>query len=50
MNGQEVKGKYITNAFQHLEDIAVLSVRKKPLDRLGFIPGTKRLLSSGVSS
>jgi geranylgeranyl diphosphate synthase type II len=34
----ELKEKYIATAFQHLEDIAVLSVRKKPLIELaGFL-------------
>lgn len=31
---RSLKEKYITTAFQHLEDIAVLSVRKKPLQEL----------------
>lgn len=31
---KSLKEKYITTAFQHLEDIAVLSVRKKPLAEL----------------
>lgn len=31
---RSLKDKYITTAFQHLEDIAVLSVRKKPLQQL----------------
>lgn len=31
---RSLKEKYITAAFQHLEDIAVLSVRKKPLQQL----------------
>jgi len=31
---KSLKEKYITAAFQHLEDIAVLSVRKKPLQQL----------------
>jgi geranylgeranyl diphosphate synthase type II len=31
---RELKEKYITNAFQHLEDVAVLSARKKPLQDL----------------
>lgn len=31
---RSLKDKYITEAFQHLEDIAVLSVRKKPLKDL----------------
>ena len=31
---KRLKDKYLTEAFQHLEDIAVLSVRKKPLEQL----------------
>jgi geranylgeranyl diphosphate synthase type II len=31
---RSLKEKYITEAFQQLEDIAVLSVRKKPLQQL----------------
>jgi geranylgeranyl diphosphate synthase type II len=31
---RQLKEKYITVAFQHLEDIAVISVRKKPLHDL----------------
>ncbi len=31
---KELKEKYINSAFRHLEDIAVLSVRKKPLQEL----------------
>ncbi|WP_018612229.1 polyprenyl synthetase family protein [Segetibacter koreensis] len=31
---RSLKEKYVTEAFQHLEDIAVLSVRKKPLQQL----------------
>jgi geranylgeranyl diphosphate synthase type II len=31
---QQLKEKYIESAFQHLEDIAVVSVRKKPLKEL----------------
>ena len=30
----ELKEKYLTTAYQHLEDIAVLSIRKKPLTEL----------------
>jgi geranylgeranyl diphosphate synthase type II len=30
----ELKEKYISSAFQHLDDIAVLSVRKTPLKEL----------------
>ena len=30
----ELKEKYLTTAYQHLEDIAVLSNRKKPLTEL----------------
>ncbi|MGZ5189574.1 MAG: hypothetical protein ACXWCZ_01070 [Flavisolibacter sp.] len=32
----ELKEKYITEAFMHLEDIAVLSKRKEPLKQLAF--------------
>ena len=32
----ELKEKYITEAFMHLEDIAVLSKRKEPLKQLPF--------------
>jgi geranylgeranyl diphosphate synthase type II len=28
---RQLKEKYVATAFQHLEDIAVVSVRKKPL-------------------
>lgn len=31
---KSLKEKYVAEAFQHLEDIAVLSVRKKPLQQL----------------
>ena len=31
---RSLKEKYIAEAFQHLEDIAVTSVRKKPLQQL----------------
>jgi geranylgeranyl diphosphate synthase type II len=35
---KELKEKYIDVAFKHLEDIAVLSARKKPLKELaGFL-------------
>ena len=30
----ELKEKYFTNAFQHLEDIAVTATRKEPLKKL----------------
>jgi len=32
---RKLKEKYILQAFQHLEDIAVVSIRKKPLEHLG---------------
>jgi geranylgeranyl diphosphate synthase type II len=32
----EVKNKYLDEALQHLEDIAVLSKRKEPLKELAF--------------
>jgi geranylgeranyl diphosphate synthase type II len=31
---RQLKDKYVETAHQHLEDIAVLSVRKKPLKEL----------------
>ncbi len=31
---KQLKEKYITTAFHHLEEIAVVSVRKKPLKEL----------------
>ncbi len=35
---KELKGKYVDTAFEHLENIAVLSARKKPLKELaGFL-------------
>jgi geranylgeranyl diphosphate synthase type II len=33
----ELKEKFITEAFLHLDDVAVLSKRKDPLKQLGLI-------------
>src|SRR5690606_18823534 len=34
---KELKGKYLAIAMQHLEDTAVISVRKKPLEELAHL-------------